>query len=52
MQIMSAHVHHFVHPLDELRPDLPSWLTKWVMSLLSKSNHERPSVEQAIKQLP
>jgi len=51
MQLMSSHIHNFVQPLGELRPDLPTWLTEWTMSLISNNPNNRPSVTQAMETL-
>ena len=41
-QVMASHILHTVQPLERLRPDLPSWLTDWVMWHIHKDPAERP----------
>ena len=41
-QVMAAHLQHSVHPLHELRPDLPHWLCEWVMWHIQKEMDHRP----------
>jgi len=41
-QVMAAHLQHSVHPLHELRPDLPQWLCDWVMWHIQKDMDHRP----------
>jgi len=49
MVVMAAHLQHNVQHLGEIKPDLPSWLTEWVMSFLEFNADERPpSAKQAL----
>lgn len=41
-QVMAAHLEHRVVPLVELRPDLPKWVSDWVMWHLNRKPGERP----------
>lgn len=41
-QVMNAHLQHTVTPIEQLRPDLPQWLCKWVMWHLSRQMEDRP----------
>ncbi|WAC18344.1 protein kinase [Luteolibacter sp. SL250] len=42
MEVMTAHLHHTVVPLSELRPDLPTWLCDWVMWQMNRLSDDRP----------
>ena len=42
-EVMASHLQHQVTPLEELRPDLPSWVCEWVMWHISREMEERPS---------
>lgn len=42
MEVMSAHLHHTVTPLSDLRPDLPLWLCDWVMWHMNRLPDDRP----------
>jgi len=42
-QVMAAHLQHSVHPLHELRPDLPHWLCEWVMWHIQRDMDHRPT---------
>jgi len=41
-QVMSAHLDHRVIPLGQLRPDLPKWVSDWVMWHINRYPAERP----------
>ena len=41
-QVMAAHLEHRVVPLAQLRPDLPRWLSDWVMWHINRHPTERP----------
>ncbi len=41
-QVMTAHLQNSVTPISELRPDLPKWMSDWVMWHLSRSMDQRP----------
>lgn len=43
IQVMAAHMQHFVTPLAEVRPSLPDWLANWVMSLIQIDPNQRPA---------
>ncbi len=40
--VMNAHLQHTVTPIEQLRPDLPEWLCKWVMWHLARDMDARP----------
>ena len=42
MQVMTAHLHHRVIPLQEIRPDLPRWACDWVMWHINRLATDRP----------
>jgi len=42
MDVMTAHLHHSVTPLSDLRPDLPAWLCDWVMWQMNRLPDDRP----------
>lgn len=42
LDVMTAHLHHTVVPLSELRPDLPIWLCDWVMWQMNRLPDDRP----------
>ena len=49
-QVMNAHLQHQIKPLQEHRPDLPSWLCQWVMWHLARQMEERPrDAREALK---
>jgi len=49
-QVMAAHLQNRVAPLSKLRPDLPVWMSDWVMWLISLSPADRPaSAHDALK---
>ena len=41
-QVMAAHLDHRVIPLIDKRPDLPQWLSDWVMWHINRYPQERP----------
>lgn len=41
-QVMAAHLEHRVVPLAQLRPDLPRWVSDWVMWHINRHPAERP----------
>lgn len=41
-QVMAAHLEHRVVPLAQLRPDLPRWVSDWVMWHINRHPVERP----------
>jgi serine/threonine-protein kinase len=41
-QVMAAHLEHRVVPLAQLRPDLPRWVSDWVMWHINRQPAERP----------
>ena len=43
LELMISHLHHRVTPLQEVRPDLPRWLTDWVMWHLERESANRPA---------
>ncbi len=49
-QVMNAHLQHTVTPIEQLRPDLPEWLSKWVMWHLARNMEDRPrDAREALK---
>ena len=42
-QVMASHLQHTVRPLQEVRPDLPVWLSEWVMWHISRDMDHRPN---------
>lgn len=42
LEVMTAHLHHTVTPLIELRPDLPVWLCDWIMWHMNRLPDDRP----------
>ena len=50
-QVMASHLQHRVKPLEELRPDLPPYVSHWVMHLLARSMEHRPDcAKDALKE--
>lgn len=43
LEIMISHIQHHVVPLQQIRPDLPIWLSEWVMWHIRRNPDERPS---------
>lgn len=41
-EVMTAHLHHNVRPIQELRNDIPIWLCEWVMWLINRYPQDRP----------
>lgn len=41
-KVMNAHLQNSVTPIEQLRPDLPEWLSKWVMWHLARKMEDRP----------
>ena len=41
-EVMAAHLHHAVKPLQELRSDVPLWACTWVMWLINRMPEDRP----------
>ncbi len=41
-EVMTAHLHHTVRPIRELRADIPIWLCEWVMWLINRYPEDRP----------
>lgn len=42
-QVMVAHLDHRVFPLHEIRPDLPRWVSDWVMWHINRKTEHRPN---------
>jgi hypothetical protein len=42
-QVMNAHLQNTVTHISELRPDLPAWMSDWVMWHISRPMNDRPS---------
>jgi len=50
VEVMSAHLHHDFVPLDEVRPDLPRWVSDWVMWHMNRYPDDRPdSAREALQ---
>jgi HEAT repeat protein/predicted Ser/Thr protein kinase len=45
-QVMAAHLQNRVMPLGKIRPDLPTWMSDWVMWLISQLPSDRPATAQ------
>lgn len=41
-EVMQAHLHHDVRPLQELRADIPLWVCDWVMWQINRLPQDRP----------
>lgn len=41
-EVMASHLYHSRVPLEEIRPDLPRWLTSWVEWLMMRDPNQRP----------
>lgn len=49
-QVMAAHLQNKVKSLAEIRPDLPAWVSDWVMWHIRRSMDERPdSAREALE---
>ncbi len=46
-EVMASHLTHRVVPLGQWRPDLPAWLTEWVMWFINRDPAHRPGSAQA-----
>lgn len=42
-EIAAAHLHHWVRPLYEVRPDIPGPMGQWVMDLMARKPERRPA---------
>lgn len=42
-QVMCAHLDHRVFPLHEIRPDLPRWVSDWIMWHINRQPDHRPA---------
>lgn len=42
LQVMTAHLHHQVIPLQDVRPDIPQWACDWVMWHVNRLASDRP----------
>lgn len=40
--VMAAHLHHTVKPLQELRADVPLWACGWIMWMINRMPEDRP----------
>ncbi len=40
--VMSAHLHHRVVPLQDVRADIPIWACEWIMWLINRAPQDRP----------
>jgi serine/threonine protein kinase len=41
-EVMEAHLHHTVKPLQELRSDIPVWACDWIMWQINRLPQDRP----------
>lgn len=41
-EVMTAHLHHTVTPIEELRPDIPPWAATWIMWHINRYPQDRP----------
>lgn len=41
-EVMASHLQHSVKTLHEVRPDVPEWISEWVMWFLNRSVDHRP----------
>lgn len=41
-EVMDAHLRHTVQDLKELRPDLPPWVSEWIMWQINRNPEDRP----------
>ena len=42
-EVMQAHLHHTVKPLQEVRADIPLWVCDWVMWHINRLPQDRPA---------
>jgi serine/threonine protein kinase len=42
-EVMAAHLHHSVKPLQELRSDIPLWACDWIMWQINRLPQDRPA---------
>lgn len=42
-QVMVSHLDHRVFPLHEMRPDIPRWVTDWIMWHINRLPEHRPN---------
>lgn len=42
-QVMMSHLDHRVYPLHEVRPDLPRWVSDWIMWHINRLPEHRPT---------
>jgi serine/threonine protein kinase len=42
-QVMASHLHHQVYPLHDIRPDLPRWVSDWIMWHINRLPEHRPA---------
>ncbi|MEM9479586.1 MAG: protein kinase [Verrucomicrobiota bacterium] len=48
-QVMASHLRHQIRDIKPMRPDLPEWMCRWVMWLVSRDIADRP--ESAVQAL-
>lgn len=41
-EVMAAHLHHTVKPIQELRSDIPMWACDWIMWQINRLPEDRP----------
>lgn len=42
-QVMASHLQHQVYPLHDIRPDLPRWVSDWIMWHINRLPEHRPA---------
>ncbi|MGL4400484.1 MAG: serine/threonine protein kinase [Luteolibacter sp.] len=49
-EVMNAHLHHQVTPIQEVRADIPLWACDWIMWMLNRMPSDRPeSAREALQ---
>lgn len=41
-EVMNAHLHHTVKPLQQVRADIPLWVCDWIMWQINRNPQDRP----------
>ena len=41
-EVMNAHLHHSVKPLQQVRADIPLWVCDWIMWQINRNPQDRP----------
>jgi len=50
VEVMAAHLRGEMTPLSELRPDIPSWVGKWIKWVMTRDPKSRPQSPLAVHQ--